>query len=319
MTTETITINDSKYEINYDGILSLEQKELVKKQILQTCPQCTSDITALNNVNNIKTMASPVNLLVNPGFEIPSYSDPTSPQNWYKWNTNTTGTYSYPEIGNNEIGSSVKINCTTTEVGKVTAYVQNISTNEFKKYKLSGYIKAENVSSTYKGIRLGVDWKAQTTYIGESNISITKTGSYNWTYFEGEITAPATATIIAVLCSLDNSSGSAWFDDLSLIELKCAQYKNTGDHVALTAKGHGGTAPYTITFKRAGIALPNGIFTGVLENEVKTFDYVVTTSDKPLLTLSSDVADSCSGSITCSDSCTISVGCPLSSCEFTAL
>lgn len=161
------------------------------------------------------------NLLLNSGFEIQNTINPNMPNNWSTYNTGTTQIYTYPESGRIG-GSSIAIEYTVIESGKVALWGQSMTIDPNKKYKLSGWIKTSNIigGGIYGGAAIYVDWKTSIgTYISRSSIMTRQTGTIDWTYFEGIITPISNSIMSTIVLSLYDSSGKVWFDDISFSEV----------------------------------------------------------------------------------------------------
>lgn len=147
------------------------------------------------------------NVLKNPGFES------GMPDDWQTWDTGTKHKYIYPDIGRTK-GSSVAVEYESKEEGKLAAWYQNIRVDPTKKYKVSGYVKTENIIGTGASIR--VDWKDKDwQYLSRSEIMLRQNGSIPWTLFEGVVTPDPDAAVGVIILSLKDSSGKALFDDIS--------------------------------------------------------------------------------------------------------
>lgn len=87
--------------------------------------------------------------------------------------------------------------------------------------------------------------------------------------------------------------------------------KNIGDIVHMSATPVGGTAPYTVSFKKgvgtSAILLKQ--FTGVTEAQIVTYDYTILSADAGATSVFSDnTIDSCSvGAKSCNEQCSITV------------
>jgi len=83
--------------------------------------------------------------------------------------------------------------------------------------------------------------------------------------------------------------------------------KNVGDIVRMNARPMGGTAPYTVSFKKGTTLLKQ--FSGVSEGQTVTYDYTTLSTDAGLTQVFSDnTIDSCSaGAKSCNEQCSITV------------
>jgi hypothetical protein len=98
----------------------------------------------------------------------------------------------------------------------------------------------------------------------------------------------------------------------------CPGAKYVGQVITLSSTPTGGIAPYTVTFRRSGVALPSGSFTNVPEGTLKTMNYTLVAADSPSVVMSVYITDSCpSGSLNNTEQCTITTGvCAAPSCGF---
>lgn len=90
-----------------------------------------------------------------------------------------------------------------------------------------------------------------------------------------------------------------------------------GELITLKASGSGGTAPYTISFKKGGVEIQK--FTGVAEGVQNNVVTPVLASDVgTIVVYSVDITDSCPGGPkTCTETCSVTVAaCPLPTCNF---
>jgi len=88
-----------------------------------------------------------------------------------------------------------------------------------KRYKLTGWVKTENVVSSGFGAAIGVDIK-DASY---DNIAVADSsylvGSNDWTYVTSTFTVPAGTAHVFVVGRLWDAEGAAWFDAIKLIEV----------------------------------------------------------------------------------------------------
>jgi hypothetical protein len=84
-------------------------------------------------------------------------------------------------------------------------------------YKLSGYVRTEGVGSgTSNGVRLQFDFRPFTNSWKTTDVI---SGTRDWTLFElPNLVVPQDATVTIKLENYNNSTGTAWFDDLQLQE-----------------------------------------------------------------------------------------------------
>lgn len=143
--------------------------------------------------------------------------DTGTPSTWGKWYTGTKHKYTYPESGR-EGGYSATIEYPIREIGKNASWIQTVNIDKTKKYKLSGYIKTQNIIGD--GACIEVDWKdANKKYLSTSIIMTRKTGSSAWTRYEGIVTPNPGASVATVVLMMSDCSGKAWFDDISFSDI----------------------------------------------------------------------------------------------------
>jgi len=149
--------------------------------------------------------------LKNLGFEI------GMPNDWQTYSTGKTHKYTYPEPGRVG-GYSVAIEYLTREIGKVAIWVQNVDIDRTKKYKLSGWMKTENIIGT--GASMKVDWKdINGQFLSSSAIMSRQKGTISWKYFEGTVTPDQNAVKATIVLDLYDCSGKVWFDDMSFSDI----------------------------------------------------------------------------------------------------
>ncbi len=101
----------------------------------------------------------------------------------------------------------------------------------------------------------------------------------------------------------------------------CPGPKIVGQTTTLTSTPTGGTpgtAGYTVTFRRNGVDLSGGTFTGVPEGSPRSIVYTHVAADVPSVPLSVYITDNCpSGAKTNTDQCVITVSaCNVPACGF---
>ena len=153
------------------------------------------------------------NLLVNanPGFEIESPAGEAS--GWQDRGTMQSWGTDYAHGGSAalKIASPGAANYTFTWSFKGSAIRTALAPGV--NYRLSGWIKAVNVNSSGARIELALNTTIATGYV---------TGTQDWTFVQADFTGPALGPDPAswrLDCAWDFSSGIAWFDDLSLVDL----------------------------------------------------------------------------------------------------
>lgn len=139
------------------------------------------------------------------------------PTNWQIYATGTKHKYTYPEIGRSG-GPSMAIEYPIREIGKMASLIQSTQIDTTKKYKLSGWIKTENIKGA--GASIKVDWKDATgKYLGESTIMKRQVGTISWKYFGGDVLPDPDADKAVIVLDLKDCSGKVWFDDVSIVDI----------------------------------------------------------------------------------------------------
>ena len=148
----------------------------------------------------------------NPGFE------EGTPNNWLTFGTGKIHKYIYPEPGRLE-GYSAAIEYQTRENGKMAMFSQDVNIDPTNTYKMSGYLKAENIvgPTADSGAGLQIDWKdGNRNYLSTSVIMPRQKGSFEWKYFERQTSPDKGAKIATIILVLNDCSGKVWFDDISV-------------------------------------------------------------------------------------------------------
>lgn len=150
------------------------------------------------------------NLVPNPSFEAPD-RDRERPRAWRREQWNGTGTLTYANVG--RTGSrSVELSSTT---GADISWAANVPVEPFGRYRLSGWIKCENVvAGTGQGALLNVH-----TLTGAATRALT--GTTDWTRVEVEFDVQDQSTLMVncLLGGWGESTGRACFDDISLEQI----------------------------------------------------------------------------------------------------
>ncbi|NLC58536.1 MAG: DUF4091 domain-containing protein [Armatimonadetes bacterium] len=153
------------------------------------------------------------NLLANSGFE----------EGWVAWNTNNP----WYEAGGEGKGNGLSTWTLDEQVfhsGKASARVQGqgnrglamqILAGYADRYRLSGWVRTEGLDAGTA--YLLAEFKANDgTYLGGQAVAGV-TGTTDWTYLSGEVTAPPGTRMICIdLLTSNPNNGVAWFDDISL-------------------------------------------------------------------------------------------------------
>lgn len=163
------------------------------------------------------------NLLINPGFE-------SGDTGWFKWQSGTGATFSSSEVG--RTGNAASIEYVTLESKKIAQWMQDVLVTPGKTYKISGWIKTSSiVTSGTGGVYIDVNWKdTNHKYLDSTSVMDPVIGTTNWTYYEKDVIAPLNAVYGSPTLQIYDSSGKAWFDDISFI----------GDTTSIPPGGGGG-------------------------------------------------------------------------------
>lgn len=178
-------------------------------------------------------------------------------------------------------------------------------------YKLGG--GSANLTLTF--------WDASKVYISSvSSASISSTGGV-FAKQSVNAVAPVGAAFVRPEFRL-YGAGTIWIDDFSISTapvsvIPCpTEVMSAGDVLNIASTPSGGTAPYTVVFRKGGIDLTGGAFAGVGEGMTKNVQYTILDVDSASITFEASHTDSC-GKI-CSKICTISkvaAVCPEPSCD----
>lgn len=157
------------------------------------------------------TYTSTENLLLNPGFENVTAGNPT---NWWVYDVSGIS-HIYPGPGRIS-GNSIGI-ITNSGLGNVY-WGQKVFINSSKKYALSGYIQTQKISGN--GIIISLDWFDNANkYLGNTALPSIK-GTTPWTYYEKTNIVPlANSAKVNVILQSAFSTGTVYFDDVSLYEM----------------------------------------------------------------------------------------------------
>ena len=159
-----------------------------------------------------------LNYLKDPGmWEITTDRQPAY---WNPWQDNIEANFLYPEPGANG-GYSIGIEIVegNPSVSDYDAnWLQSVEVGDGQTYILGGWIKTDNIAGN-RGVRIVANWMtSEYEWIGNSEIIQPITGTNDWQYYKGEITAPPDAENCVVSCQIINCTGKAWFDDMLFME-----------------------------------------------------------------------------------------------------
>lgn len=155
------------------------------------------------------------NLLGNGGFEqrVPGQALPT------RWTTDSwlpTGDFRWDGAVSHRGRHSVRIDSSTPNDAR---WVQDVVVVPNTLYLLSGWVRTADVAHTAELVDAG----ANLSLLGEWDRSVAMYGTQDWTYTSTTINSgeKTTLTIAARLGFwAGTTTGTAWFDDLSLVQLR---------------------------------------------------------------------------------------------------
>ena len=173
---------------------------------------------------NEENSAMEENLVINPGFEeTVTNGGVVLASGWRTWYApglpalNFSIDTDIKHSGNN----SIRIRADKSSRG---VYRQDITGMAGKTYKFSMYVKTENVvpvKSNDKGGDVRINfWNASWGDVapGIYLTSSTLKGDTDWTLLEKIITIPENAVTVGFQCYFGEATGTAWYDDVSLVE-----------------------------------------------------------------------------------------------------
>jgi hypothetical protein len=142
------------------------------------------------------------NKVLNPGFETPAGSTPSS------WGTGSG--WSLDQLTRHSGTNSYRFGGGSTSITQAIQLKKGV-------YNLSGWIKTQNLGSgTSSGVRLTLDFRPN---LNEWKPSASFSGTQDWTFVEiKSIVVPDDRTGYVKLEAYNGPSGTAWFDDIKLEE-----------------------------------------------------------------------------------------------------
>ena len=208
-------------------------KEAVKAKIIFGLYDCVGsaffdDITLYPMED--QRVSDPYNLIQGGDFEL-----------WEKWayggSTDWGIDYSSPKIG----VAALRIK-NTSPVWSFASQSVSIDGAKVKKIKLSGYVKANNVSPGVKPwqlARVNIEFKdGKGKRIGGWPILDAFSGTFDWKYVEQAYDVPENTKRVDVFAGLLECAGEAYFDDLKLIGYdKSGKKIKLGNSYATNTKG----------------------------------------------------------------------------------
>ncbi|WJH33979.1 Ig-like domain-containing protein [Paenibacillus sp. CC-CFT747] len=159
------------------------------------------------------------NLFANGGFEqtstVSGWSGNLAPTGWTRYVFSGSPVFAVDKSVSHSGSQSVRIEASSPSRG--TVYQQIGSVTAGRTYKISGWMKTENVSN-----QALIRYQIGRTSGGNVLINfVTATGTKDWFYFEKTLTMPDNATSPAWLkleAFLETGTGKVWFDDLAIQE-----------------------------------------------------------------------------------------------------
>jgi hypothetical protein len=162
---------------------------------------------------SVQIRAASVNLLVNGSFEEGVYSSTGNPTGWTRdaWNpSSATLTWDNTQA---ILGSkSVKI---MLAIPNDARWIQTVTVQPFTDYRLSGWIKTENVAHTAESVDAGANLSLYDTWTHSTGLF----GTNDWTFVSLLFNSGSNiqVTVAARLGYWSGTTtGTAWFDDLRL-------------------------------------------------------------------------------------------------------
>jgi len=169
----------------------------------------------------------------------------------------------------------------------------------------------------------GIPYKLQLDNLNPQQISAVK-----YVLMKSEITPALAASVVSAIQQAEGQAGCGCAASAAragsgggiktLNPATCPTGKMVGQQITLTSTPTGGTAPYSVEFRRNGVAISGGTFTGVPEGSPRTLNYTLLAADSPSMTISVYITDSCpTGAKNNTDSCVLAVGtCNVPACGF---
>ena len=162
---------------------------------------------------NLSSVPSISGRLQNPGFW---EMHDNLPVGWYSWSQHCTPIFLYPETGRSGV-YCVGIEMFETEPfdpWPVAIWLQNMPVEAGISYTIGAWIRTEDIVG-WGGAMIAPHWKGpEDTLIGHTEFMSYVQGTSDWTYYQGEVTAPPGATVCTISCLISGCSGTAWFDDI---------------------------------------------------------------------------------------------------------
>lgn len=164
------------------------------------------------------------NLIQNAGFEIlrPGFS-----QFWIRWSQYCRPRYLFPEPGRlYAYGQCIGLQLKAEDVDSEPAgtpqvrWLQKIPVVQGKSYRIGAWLKTQDIAGK-GGAGIIPLWRnSENVPMSSTKIMDNVSGTREWAYYEGLISAPEGAAFCTVECCLIDCTGTAWFDDMLLEPLE---------------------------------------------------------------------------------------------------
>jgi spore germination protein YaaH len=149
-------------------------------------------------------------ILENPDFEYGIYG-------WTPDQTGTNATFSYTNTGADG-NKSVSITYPNSDSGQYAYYMQNVPIKSNIDYRLSAWMKTNNITGNDSKARIEIDWLNDNGYISDTAVADSITGTTGWTKYDKLISGtdiPEDATNANIYLLLKVGPGTVWFDNVS--------------------------------------------------------------------------------------------------------
>lgn len=178
--------------------------------LISNTDECTISIVS-------ETPTIPGNLVLNSDFQMST--TPGTPDYWYVYQTGTTSIFKYPDIGMpGGSTKSISIQCPTLEPENFAQVGQNIGNiKPSGYYELAGYMMTENIVGVV-GASIQTNWLDATGNFLSTSLINSVLGTTSWTQYTGIVQAPYNAVQGFVILQIYQSSGKAYYTDISFLE-----------------------------------------------------------------------------------------------------
>lgn len=212
-----------------------------------TATNGAGDSTASNTVSATTSACTPpsANLLPNGSFEEGTFASAGTPTGWTRdiWSPRT-GTLTWDNTQARQGPKSVKISFSTPNDAR---WIQTVSVQPNTRYRLSGWVKTENVAHSAEVVDAGANLSLFGTWTRSTGLF----GTTDWTYVSLEFNSESN-TQVTVAARLGywagTTTGTAWFDDLRLEAMPSQAASAAGDSATT---GMAGVARSVVSFSAA--------------------------------------------------------------------